>query len=50
MKIKTINKKRITDLENEVKDGVYVAPVKSSRSQDLMTKKLIEHMKKGNNR
>lgn len=48
MKIKTISKKRIMNLENEVNDAVYVAPGKVLKSQDLITKRLIDQKKKRN--
>ncbi|MEH7526468.1 hypothetical protein V7149_24860 [Bacillus sp. JJ1503] len=46
MKIRTISRKQILQLENAVENGVYVAPNKQSNDQDLQTKKLIEQMKR----
>ena len=46
MKVKKISRKRIIELENAVGNGVYVTPVKLSKGQELLTKRLIEQMKK----
>ncbi|WP_180956616.1 hypothetical protein [Bacillus canaveralius] len=45
MKIKTLSRKRIIELEKAVENGVYVTPAEISEKQDLLTKKLIEQMK-----
>lgn len=49
MRGRAIDRKQILELEQAVEKGVYVAPIKYSNGQDLLTKKLIDQMKKTNN-
>jgi hypothetical protein len=48
MKVKTLSRKNIIQLEQAVKNGVYAIPARKSEAQDAMTKKLIEQLKSGN--
>lgn len=49
MKGRSIDRKRILELEKSVENGVYVAPIKQSGMQDLLTKKFIDEMKNTKN-
>lgn len=49
MKGRAIDRKQVLELEKAVEKGVYVAPIKQSGYEDLLTKKLIDQMKKTKN-